>query len=593
MKEFFKMFFASLLAMVFTGLVVIGGIIALIAGFSRSIGEKEKGKTSGNILVIDISKHIHEQGETNSFAVLSDAPAYRAGLYDIVKVVSIAKTDDNIKGILLKLGPSGNGCATMQELRMALKDFRSSGKFIYAYGEHITQLAYYTATAADSIYVNPAGQIELKGLATVIPFLKGTLDKLEVQPEIYYAGKFKSATEPFRAEKISEPNRMQIEAYQKGIWNEILDAAAEYTHTDKATVNQWTVNGLIQFPADALKYKMVAGLLHWDEVEQRIKTKTGLKENEDIKYVSVNDYAVAERVDPKRTYPKIAILFAEGNITDGEQSRDHEIASKNFCEEVRKLRKNDKVKAVVLRVNSPGGSALASDVILRELMLLERKKPLIVSMGDYAASGGYYISCRADSVFAWPNTLTGSIGVFSVLFNMDKMMKNKLGITFDEVKNAPYADVPTVTRPMSPQEAQRLQNSVDTIYSLFKNNVAYGRRLSHEDVDSIAQGRVWTGVDAKNNRLVDGMGGLERAITSAAAMAKLKDYKVVTYPEPEDKLSTLMRRIGANAQSEEAIKSALKEKIGTGIEWYEQLQELYRMNGKAMMAMPFVPRIED
>lgn len=587
------MFFASLLAMVFMGLVALFIIVALIASFSKSISEREKGKTSGNVLVIDITKQIYEQGETNSFAVLSDAPAYRAGLYDIVKAISIAKTDESIKGILLKLGPSSNGCATLQELRGALKDFKKSNKFIYAYGEHITQLSYFAATAADSIYLNPAGQIDLKGLATVMPFLKGTLDKLDVQPEIYYAGKFKSATEPFRAEKMSEPNRLQIAAYQKGIWDELLAAASEYTHADKEAINQWAQSGAIQFPADALKSKMVAGLLHWDEVEQRLKAKTGTKEKEDIKYVNVNEYAIAERADPNRTYPKIAILFAEGEIMDGEQARDHQIASKNFCEEIKKLREKETIKAVVLRVNSPGGSALASDVILRELSLLEKKKPLIISMGDYAASGGYYISCRADSVFAWPTTLTGSIGVFSVLFDIDKMMKNKLGISFDEVKNAPYADVPTVTRPMSPQEAQRLQNSVDTIYSLFKNNVAEGRRFSHDSVEEIAQGRVWTGSDAKAIGLVDGLGGLNRAIASAAGMAKLKDYKVVTYPEPEDKLSTIMRRIGANAQSDEAIKAALKEKIGAGMAWYEQLETLCQMNGKAMMTMPFVPRIEE
>jgi protease IV len=591
MKEFFKMFFASMLAMVVLGLIGVGLVIATIVGLSNNITEKENKKMKGNVLVIDLSKHIHEQGENNSLAVLNNAGSYEAGLYDIIRSLDKAKSDGNIKGILLKLSSSPNGWATLQQLRMALEDFKTSKKFIYAYGENITQGAYFVASVADSVFVNPAGNIDLKGFATVLAFFKGTLDKLELQPEIFYAGKFKSATEPFRADRMSEPNKLQIRAFQNGIWNQFLGAAAQYTQAEKDTINQWAQRGVVQFPGDAVKYKLVAGTRYWDEVEQRIRAKTGLKEKDEIKYVSINDYSGSNFRDGKVSENRIAVVFAEGNIVDGEESGDREIASKTFCETLVKVRNDDRIKAVVLRVNSPGGSALASEVILRELILLKQKKNVIVSMGDYAASGGYYISCMADSIFALPNTITGSIGVFSMLFNMDKLMKNKLGVTFDEVKNAPYADVPTTSRPLTPQEAQRMQNSVDTIYALFKNHVAAGRRLSPAIVDTISQGRVWTGTDALNIGLVDGLGGLNRAITSAASIAKLKDYKVVTYPAASDKLEMLLRRFSKNTNASTAVKATMQEEMGEGYEWYEKIQDLRKMNGKAMMVMPYVPRV--
>jgi len=592
MKEFFKMFFASMLAMVVMGVIGVGLTIAIIVGVSSSLSDKEKKKNAGNVLVIDMAKHIYELGESNSLAVLGNGSDYVPGLYDVTKAIAHAKTDNDIKGILLKLSPSPNGWATQQQLKNALQDFKSSGKFIYAYGEDITQSAYFAASPADSIYLNPAGSIDLKGFATVLAFFKGSLEKLELEPEIYFAGKFKSATEPFRADKMSEPNRLQIAAFQKGIWGQFLEGAAHYTHTDTATVNKWAVNGSIQFPADALKNKLVAGLLYWDEVEQRIHAKTGVAEGTNIKYVSMNDYAGANKSDGKVNDERIAVLIAEGNIVDGESTDEHEIASKDFCDEIRKVRKDDKIKAVVLRVNSPGGSALASEVILRELVLLKQKKHVIVSMGDYAASGGYYISTMADSIFALPNTITGSIGVFAMMFSMDKLMKNKLGVTFDEVKNAPYADVPTSSRPLTPQEGQRMQSMVDTIYGLFKKHVSEGRRLALADVDSIAQGRVWTGTDALGIGLVDGLGGLDRAIASAASMAKLKDYKVVTYPEPVDKLNALLKKFGSKTDASVAIKAAMKEEMGDGYEWYQKLKDLRKINGRAMMSMPFVPVVE-
>jgi len=587
MKDFFKMFFASLLSMVVLGIVGFIIFILVIVSVANSFSSKDTKIVRGDVLVIDMDKKIHEQGQKNSFAAFSGSSAYEAGLYDMLRALEYAKTDNSIKGILLKLSPTPNGWATLQQLRLGLVDFKSSHKFIYAYGEDISQGTYFAASAADSVYLNPAGGIDLKGFSTELAYFKGALDKLDIVPEIYYAGKFKSATEPFRADKISEPNRIQIQAYQASLWDDFLTAVAQHTHTDKDSVNQWAQTGAIQFPNDALQHKMVDGLLYWDEVEHRIRQKTGQGDRESIRYVSMDDYALNARSGNVKD-KHIAILFAEGDITDGESDEAYGIASKNMAATIRKIRNNDDIKAVVLRVNSPGGSALASEVILRELQLLKEKKPLIVSMGDYAASGGYYISSQADSIFALPTTITGSIGVFSMLFSIDHLMNNKLGVKFDGVKNAPYADVPTITRTMTAEEGQRLQRSVDTIYSLFKRHVAEGRRLDPADVDSIAQGRVWTGTDALKIKLIDGLGGLDRAIHSAASMAKLYNYKIVTYPEAGDKLDGLLKHIKMNTSASEALRTALKEELGSEFDIYKQISSLKKMNGKAMMTMPFV-----
>lgn len=591
MKQFFKMFFASLLAMVVTGVIIVFGIVSLIVGASKSFTEKEEQVAGNSILVLDLSKRIHESGQSNSLAILDKGSSYEAGLYDVTKALSKAGSDNDVKGLLIKLSPSPNGWATLQQVRTAIKEFKAMGKPVFAYGENITQGAYYVATAADSIYLNPAGSMELKGFATVLAFFKGALEKLEIQPEIFYAGKFKSATEPFRAYKISDPNREQLMAMQNGLWSQFLAATNEYTHLSTQSIHQLAVDGSIQFPTDALHYKLIAGVCYWDEVEAKIRVKTGLKPSGKITYQALGDYASAVKQEGEINDTRIAVLIAEGEISDGEQQNETEIASQTFVEEIRKVAENNKIKAVVLRVNSPGGSALASDVILRELTLLKKKKPLVVSMGDYAASGGYYISCKADSIFAMPNTITGSIGVFGMMFNIDKMMKNKLGITFDGVKNAPFADVPTVTRPLDAREAQLVQNSVDTIYSLFKGHVVAGRRLTKDEVDSISQGRIWTGTDALRLHLIDRIGGLSDAITSAAQLAHVTGYKVVVLPEAEDKLEVLMRKFKNNASSSAMLKEAIKAEMPqqTNIDWYTQLKRLTKMNRVPMAAMPFVP----
>lgn len=589
MKQFFKMFFASLLAMVVASVIVFGLFIAIIVGVSKTFTDKNKKevKTSEkSILRIDLKNRYHEQGAENSLAAFSsDIDGYAAGLYDAVHAIHEAKDDDNIKGIYIAINGNRNGWATSQQVRDAIKDFKTSGKFVYAYGELIGQSDYYIASVADSVFLNPVGDFELKGFATVLAFFKGTLDKLEVEPEIFYAGKFKSATEPFRAYEMSDANRQQIQEFQSDFWGEYVKAVAEHTKADAATINEWVISGAIEFPEDALQHKLVDRLMYADEVEAKLKEESGIDEDKKIKFIGIDKYASSVKM--KSGDDKIAILFAEGSIVDGDNDDAYQIASKAMREEIIKIRKDEDIKAVVLRVNSPGGSALASEVILRELQILKSEKPLIVSMGDYAASGGYYISCQADSIFVMPNTITGSIGVFTMMFNGEKLLKNKLGVTFDEVKNAPYADFPSGVRPMTADEGQRVQRSVDKVYTTFKSRVAEGRKMSMDAVDSIAQGRVWTGSDAIAIGLADAYGDLDRAVQSAAAMAKIDDYGVKTYPKPVDEFQILIKNLRGTSIAAEVVKQGLKADLGEEYQFLKQLKDLSRMNGITQMAMPF------
>ena len=587
MKQFFKMFFASLLAMIVAGVIVAGVVIVMIVGaVSSAKNQKNTGKTTtASILTIETDKAFHEQGENNSFASLSNDISYNAGLYDAIKALKAAKTDNNIKGILLKLEGSSNGWATMQQLREALIDFKTSGKKIYAYGEGISQRDYYLASVADVLYLNPVGSMELKGLASQTTFYKGALDKLEVKPQIFYAGKFKSATEPFRADKMSDANKIQISEVLHDVWGEMLAAVSDKSGMDTAAVQQLAAGGILEFASEALRYKLIDGVKYWDEMEDELRKAVNKKSDEKVPYLSLNEYA--DRMDESKTADsKIAVLFAEGEIVDG-NGNDYQIGSEDMVKTIRQIQRDDKIKAVVLRVNSPGGSALASEVILRELQLLKKKKPLIVAMGDVAASGGYYIATAADSIFAMPNTITGSIGVFSMMFNVGDAMKSKLGVTFDGVKTAPHADFPTGYREMTPEEQTRMQAGVDTIYTTFKSRVSKGRNITMEFVDSIAQGRVWTGTDALNIGLVDKIGGLDRALQSAAAKAKLTNYTVATYPEPVDQFKSMLRKLKGGPFTTVTVQQAMKAELGEDYQYIQQLQWMRRMNGRAQMSLPW------
>ena len=429
--------------------------------------------------------------------------------------------------------------------------------------------------------MNPAGGLEFNGLSITGMFFKGALDKLEVETEAFHCGQYKGAYEPYKLEKYSDPNRYQLQTLLNDMYGQFLQAVAGKTGQDTATLAGWARNGVIKFPTDALQNKLIDGLAYADSVDLMLKKKSGLEEKDKLRMVSPDEYV--EQVDLSNSASnKIAVLYAEGTIYDGEGQQD--VYSKTFTKNVRKIAQDDDIKAVVLRVNSPGGSALASEVMYHELMQLKKKKPIIVSMGNYAASGGYYLSCAGDSIVADPNTLTGSIGVVGVMFNIGNMMKNKLGVTTDVVGTGPYADFPNMTRKMTDAERNWIQSYLDTTYTLFKSRVAAARRMSMEQVEALAQGHVYSGTLAKQIGLVDIMGGKDRALQSAASKAKLDKYEVVEYPKPIDKVEQLLMAISGKKREEAAIRRFL----GDDFVVYDELRKIRQQDQVIQARMPWM-----
>lgn len=537
MKTFFKTFFAALLALIVFCMLSIGILVAIIGGIS-SDPKPSIGKNA--VLVIDLNNIIPEQAEENEIAeFFGNTTTGKPGLYDIVRMLNHAKTDTSIKALYITAGGNANGLATNQELRNAILEFKKSGKSVWAYGEVLSQVAYYTASAADKVYCHPQGGIDWKGFSVTTMFMKNLLDRLSIEPEIFYAGKFKSATEPFRATEMTDANRQQTIIWLNDIYSEMLKAVATSRKKDTAYLRQLATAGLIQSATDAVKYGLADEAVYDDEMQEIIRKQLRLKEDAEINLVPVNKYARAVNFRETSGDDKIAIIYAEGDVRDG-KGDDESIGSEEYVTLIRKARRDKNVKAIVFRVNSPGGSSLASDAIWREVTLARRSKPFVVSMGDMAASGGYYIAAGADSIFAQPSTLTGSIGVFSIYVNMENFFSDKLGITYDGVKTAPYADMGTSVRPLSAMEKQFIQNDIDSIYHTFKKRVSVGRLKNIYYVDSIAQGRVWTGNHGIRNGLVDRAGGLQDAVDCAARMAKLSSYRTREYPEPKSILDQLM-----------------------------------------------------
>jgi protease IV len=475
------------------------------------------------------------------------------------------------------------GKATASVVRRALEDFKKSGKFIVAYADYYSQNSYYLASTADRVYVNPAGGIEFEGFASQVPYLKDMLDRLGIHMQIYYAGQFKSATEPLRATAMSPQNRLQITEYLSDLYNQYLD---DIGHSRKMTrqelfaiANEFKV----QSPADAVKYKLADTEGYFDQVITDLKTRMGLKEKDKLSLVTLDNYAKGDEDKDSDSNNKIAVVYAEGEIDLSDDAKDGSIEGNKYAKIIRRLRQDDKVKAIVLRVNSGGGSALASDLIWRELKLAREtnKKPVIVSMGDVAASGGYYIACMADTIFAEPNTITGSIGVFSVIPSFEKTLKEKVGIRFDTVKTARFAAMNTVFRDFDPAEAKILQTMTDSTYERFLQRVAQGRHKTRDEIHAIAQGRVWTGVRAKANGLVDKLGGLDDAIQSAVAKAGLKDYKTVNYPRPEEPFKKLIDKLTGN-KKDQVRTEMLKTELGAFYPYYQQIRAMGQYQGVQM-----------
>ena len=578
MNSFLKIFLACLLALV---LFTVAAFFLLI-GMAGSLASSEK-PTVGNkaILVVNLDETFQEIAEENPIAEITSGEENKTpALYDLLRVIRHAKSDSAVKGIYLRCGSNANGFATGEAIREALADFKSSNKFVIAYGDVITQGGYRVANVANKIYCNPKGGVDWRGYAMQLLFLKGTLEKLDIQPQIFYAGKFKSATEPFRETKMTDANRQQTTELMNGLYEHLLLQTAEARKLDTATLHRYANENLIRSADDALKYGLVDGLKYDDEVKDEIKQRTGSGKYDKLNFISVGKYIKA--VDYKKTGKnKIAVIYAQGDIIDGKGEKET-IGSESYRALVRKARLDKDIKAIVFRINSGGGSALASEVIWRELTLAKADKPVIVSFGDVAASGGYYLACNADSIFAEHNTITGSIGVFTLIPNMQGFFNKKLGITFDGVKTSPDADAMSVSKPLTESQKRFLQNDIDSTYHTFKSRVAEGRKLSIEYVDSVGQGRVWIGSKALELGLVDRIGGLDEAIACAARMAKITDYRLREYPDKRNFLDMIF------GSKEQAPQAAIRQELGEdGFRIYQQIKKTKNMSGKAQARMAF------
>ncbi|MFT3822483.1 MAG: signal peptide peptidase SppA [Chitinophagaceae bacterium] len=581
MKSFLKIFLASLLALVIFSIAAFFILLGIISGLTTP----EKVETGSHaVLVLDLSKaypEIATQNPLNGFGGKQryDVPA----LYDVVRLLKYAKTDSSVKGLYIRCGSNANSFGTNEELRNAIVDFKSSNKFVYAYGDVISQGGYAIANAADKIYCNPQGGVDWRGYAMQLTFLKGLLQKLEIEPQIFYAGKFKSATEPLRETQMTEANRLQSTVLLNDLYGHFLAQTAAARKTDTATLHKYANESSIQFAADALKYGLVDGLKYDDEVKEEIRQLVSASQLDKINFVDISKYAQSADYKPvKIGGDRVAVLYATGDIIDGRGERD-KIGSETYRNYIRKVRLDNSVKAIVLHINSGGGSALASENIWRELTLARKEKPVVISFGDVAASGAYYLSCNADSIFAQPNTITGSIGVFSILPNMQKFFNNKLGVTFDGVKTATDADELSVAKPLTEMQKRSMQISVDSIYHTFKTRVANGRKKSIEYIDSIGQGRVWSGTRGLELGLVDRIGGLNDAIACAARMAKITDYRLREYPAAQSVLEMLL----GNYEQEAAVKAIQKEFGPEGIRMYRSLQSVKQMVGTTQAKLPF------
>lgn len=561
MKSFFKYVLATI-----TGIVVLTVLwfILIIVAVSTLGKESEVAVLQNSVLHVTLNHEITERTIPNPLEGL-DVPGLTMtsslGLDDIVQRLRAAATDDRIKGIYLDLSATSASFATLQEIRDALLAFKEeSGKFVVAYSDGYSQRAYFIASAADEVYLHPEGDILFNGLVSQVMFFKGALDKLGIEMQVVKVGTFKSAVEPFILDRMSDENREQVSSFVGSIYENFLAdiAASRGIHPD--TLFTIADKMLVESPQDAVDAKLVDGLKYKDELLDELRSRLEMDEDSDIRTVSLAKYKPTVTASTSRD--RVAVVYAVGDIVMGEGS-DAQIGSDRISRELRRVRRDERVKAVVLRVNSPGGSALASDVIWREVELTRQEKPIVVSMGDVAASGGYYIAAAADSIFAQPNTITGSIGVFGLIPNMQGLMNDKLGISFDQVKTGEHADfLMNVDRPLTAEEEAILQRSVDRVYDTFVKRVADGRDISTAQVDSVGQGRVWTGEQAIGLGLVDRLASLDESIQAAAAMARLEDYRLVKYP--------------AIKQPFEGLLSSSAERIST---WFakRELQEHYRV----------------
>ena len=574
-------FLGNVLAVI-VGLFVFSIVAVLLffglIGIAASSSEKEVSLGENSILHLDLNgRTLVERTSEEDLAFGSFLNPFggenTAGLVNLKKAIAEAKTNANIKGIYLNAGLFSAGQAGLLELREALQDFKESDKFIVAYDEAYSEGGYFLASIADEIYVNPLGGIDFNGYSSEGIFLKGFFEKVGIKPEVFRVGEFKSAVEPFILDKMSPENRLQTQYFLDDINQHALALIAETRGIPSDSIQLINNQMLVRKPIDAVTYKLATALKYEDEVHQILKEKLGLKEEDQISTINATDLGGLAKSKNITSKNRIAVILAEGDIVDG--NVEGAISSEKFAKEIRKARKDENIKAIVLRVNSPGGSILASEVIWREMSEAKKAKPLIVSMGEVAASGGYYIAAPADTIVAQPNTITGSIGIFGILFNVQELINDKLGVTTDVVSTGELSDFGNMARPLTEVERTIIQSSVEDGYETFISRVAEGRGMHPDSVRKVASGRVWTGTQAKARVLVDVLGGLDTAVGIAAAKIKAgDDYRVVYYPEKKQWFEELILTFSDQVQTR-----MLQSQLGEHYPFYQKIQGLKHYQG--------------
>lgn len=577
--NFFKSFLAALLAFFVANILwFFLGLLILICAVA-SIGSSKIDVRPDSVLRIDLSSSIVDAPVTDPLAgldIYSMSVSQSNTMMQVMNALEAAADDDRIKGIYINL--TGGGTASIniiEELRAEIERFKQSGKFVISYGETYSQAGYYLSSVADSVYLNPKGEMEWRGMALQVMFYKGLLDKLGVQPEIFRHGTFKSAVEPYIMTKMSPENRLQMETLANSIWGTMVESIAASRDLSIDSLNDYASQLSAITAEDVLDKRMVDGLKYEDEVEDLIREKLFLDADEDIEYISLGDYISSLGTDLGRSSKnRIEVIYADGNIVSGSSSQGV-LGAATLTEQLAEARMDEKVKAVVLRVNSPGGSALASEVIWREMELLRAQKPVIVSMSSYAASGGYYISAPADVIIADKTTLTGSIGVFGLTFNIGKALSDKVGITFDVAKTNPSADMGSSVRSVTPREREVIMKSIEEVYTTFVGHVADGRNMTFDSVDAIGQGRVWSGADAKQIGLVDDFGGLREAILIAADKAEVgDDFRVSESVNAPTGLAAILGNFETRASERK-----IREEFGEYYDSYRSIRSLMDNQG--------------
>lgn len=590
MKNFFKQVLATVVGLIaFGAIITFMGIISIVGMIAS--GDSTPEVSNNSVMVLNLSGVIDEQGQEDFLGTLTGNTMSNLGLDNMLSAIKKAKDNDKIKGIYIEAGILQAGYATMQEIRNALLDFKKKGKWIVAYGDTYTQGTYYIASAADKVYLNPKGMIDWHGLGAQPQFYKDLMAKFGVKYQVVKVGTYKSFTETYTEDKMSDANRTQVSAYINGTWNNICKAVSESRKISTDSLNAYA-DRLITFePAEnILKYKMVDGLIYADQVKDEIKKMLKIGKDKKIKQIGLSEMANIK--DKKAKGDEIAVYYAYGSIVQSGAasvlSQEHSIVGPEVCKDLEDLMNDDDVKAVVVRINSGGGDAYASEQLWHQMVELKKKKPVVVSMGDYAASGAYYMSCPANWIVAQPNTLTGSIGIFAAIPDMSGLITQKLGVKFDEVKtnrNSTFGNV--MARPFNDEELDYLQAYVNRGYQLFRQRVADGRRQKTADIEKVAQGRVWLGSDALKIKLVDELGGLNQAVAKAASLAKLKEYHTKNYPAVPSWTEQLMASAGRNNYLDEQLRLTLGD-------LYEPFVMLRSMNEREVLQarIPFVLNIK-